>query len=165
MLLIVLTMIFIIGGVNRDAQIRFGLSPEEVGLMLNQLPENEVNLTRRMNQGYVSGGVVSSEMPDKTLRIIPAAEGGAVQFLIDYEKDGVGSQPPGDGGASGPLEVLAQLGEVEVMREIMRTSIPALTGWSALLEQTIQRSIDDAINEGNGYGGASYGYDSGELPF
>jgi hypothetical protein len=160
----------ILGGVNRDSQLRFGLSPEEVGLILDQLPNHPVELARRVppggeNGGGSIGGVMSEDTPDKVLRITPGA-GGSVSFRIDYEKDGVGGQSPayGEDHASGPLEVTAQLGEVQVVREIIRSSIPALVGWTTMLEVAMRKSIDDARNSSPDFGGNNGG-NGGNVPF
>jgi hypothetical protein len=148
-----------LGGVNRDSQLRFGLSPEEVGLILDQIPNHPVELARRVppageNGGVAYGGGSNDDMPDKVLRITPGP-GGSVSFRIDYEKDGVGGQSPayGEEHASGPLEVTAQLGEVQVVREIIRTSIPALVGWTTMLEVAMRKSIEDARSTGSDFGG------------
>jgi hypothetical protein len=160
----------ILGGVNRDSQLRFGLSPEEVGLILDQLPNHPVELARRVPPGGENGhgsigGVMSEDTPDKVLRITPGA-GGSVSFRIDYEKDGVGGQSPayGEDHSSGPLEVTAQLGEVQVVREIIRSSIPALVGWTTMLEVAMRKSIDDARNNSPDFGG-NHGGNGGNVPF
>ena len=160
----------ILGGVNRDSQLRFGLSPEEVGLILDQLPNHPVELARRVPPGGENGqgsigGVMSEDTPDKVLRITPGA-GGSVSFRIDYEKDGVGGQSPayGEDHASGPLEVTAQLGEVQVVREIIRSSIPALVGWTTMLEVAMRKSIEDARSSSPDFGGNNGG-NGGNLPF
>jgi len=92
-----------------------------------------------------------------------------VSYKIDYEKDGVGGQNPTlAGGASGPLEVVTQLGEHQVMMEIMRYSIPALTGWSMMLDAAMQRSLDEARGMGQGQGQGGYsggGQGTSDLPF
>jgi hypothetical protein len=162
----------ILGGVNRDSQLRFGLSPEEVGLILDQLPNHPVELARRVPPGGENGqgsmGVMIEDTPDKVLRITPGA-GGSVSFRIDYEKDGVGGQIPayGEDHAAGPLEVTAQLGEVQVVREIIRSSIPVLVGWNTMLEVAMQKSMDDARNSSPDFGGYSGGNggNGGNVPF
>jgi hypothetical protein len=101
------------------------------------------------------GGVMNEDTPDKVLRMTPG-DGGIISFKIDYEKNGVGGQSPAYGGgehASGPLEVTAQLGEVQVVREIMRSSIPALVGWTTMLEVAMRKSLEDARNNSPDFGG------------
>lgn len=162
----------LVGGVNRENQLRFGLSPEEAGLILDQIPQFPVSLSRRTSSGDY-GGAISSEtddIPSKVLHVTPGA-GGVVSFKIDFELNGVGGQTPvgNSTDAAGPLEVTAQLGEVQVMREIMRTSMPVLVGWTTMMEIALQRSCDTACSEagnypnnpgyggGSGYGGSGYG--------
>jgi hypothetical protein len=132
-------------------------------LILDQLPDHPVELSRRVPSGGDNNGMmitssVTDETPDKVLRLIPGV-GGSVTFKIDYEKNGVGGQSPlyGEDNASGPLEVTAQLGEVQVVREIIRSSIPALVGWTTMLNVAMQKSLDDAQNVGTGndYSGGS----------
>lgn len=79
-------------------QVRFGLSAEEVGLFLSQLPQYGIELCRNVASGadYSGGGAVSNDMPDKVLHITPG-EGAAVRFQLDYVRDGVGGQSPGVG--------------------------------------------------------------------
>lgn len=82
--------------------IRFGLGAEEVGLLVNQLPHYKVEFSRvaqgtRNDSGEQSyGGAVVSDMPEKVLTVEPG-EHGAVNFTIDFVRDGVGGQSTGDG--------------------------------------------------------------------
>ena len=159
--------LFATGGFTRDNQIRFGLSPEELGLMLDQLPEHPVEFVRRAPKAdeYSMSGSVSSDMAEKVLRITPG-ESGMVSYKIDFEKDGVGGQTPAFAEvALGPLEVVTQLGEHQVMMEIMRYSIPVLTGWSTMLETAMKRSVDEArgMGQGGGYRGGRAGNE--DVPF
>jgi hypothetical protein len=139
------------GGFNRDEQIRFGLSPEEAGFLLHQLPDNEVEFVRRIPISEGSSGAAAADMPEKIFRIIPG-EGGQFSFKIDFEKDGVGGQTVGDGTPLGPLEVVAQLGEYMVMREIMQKSLPSLIGWDLQLNIAMQNAMNIAVHH-NGLGG------------
>ena len=111
------------------------------------------------------------------LRITPR-EAGCVSFTIDFELNGVGGQSPNappvvDGedsvstperpATTTPLEVVVQLGEFQVMRELMRTSIPVLTGWSTMVDIAMQRTMDQAQQSGYnnpGAGGSGF-YNSG----
>jgi hypothetical protein len=134
------------GKIIRDSQIRFGLSPEEVGLVIDQLPKYEVELSRSGEYGMP---IPTSEAPEKVLRI-SSTEGGAVSFKVDYELDGVGGQSPlqSSGPWIGPLQVVAQPGEFVLIRELMRTSIPALVGWSSMLEIAIQNRLEESSRSG-----------------
>jgi len=142
------TTIIHTGGVNRDAQIRFGLSAEEVGFLLHQLPENEVEFSRKIG-AYTAGvsGQVADDLPDKVMRITPK-EGFQFQFHVDFEKDGVGGQTPDHNSPLGPMEVTAQLGEWQVMQQLMQVTIPALVGWDAQLNIAVQNSVNAALRPG-----------------
>jgi hypothetical protein len=78
--------------------VRFALSAEEVGLLVNQLPHYKVEFSRLPPTGgdEYSGGVVSNDMPEKVLTVEPG-ELGAINFTLDYVRDGVGGQSPGHG--------------------------------------------------------------------
>jgi hypothetical protein len=155
----------------------FGVSAEEAGLILQQLPEHSVELLRKADRSNmsapagkissfssISADVTPTGAPDKVLRITPAV-GGTISFEVDFEKDGVshsstfggeGGFPPG---ISGPLAVTVQLGEFQVLRELLRSSIPKLLGWDIMTDVAIERMIDEAINNT----GSSYGTD--DVPF
>ena len=135
-----------LGGFDREAQIRFGLSAEEVGFLLHQLPDNEVEFVRRLPAE--TPGMTITDMPEKVLRITPG-EGGQFTFKIDYEKDNVGSQSIGNSTEPlGPLEVVAQLGEYAVLRELMKASIPSLIGWDVQTNLSMQNAMNMAIHAG-----------------
>jgi hypothetical protein len=70
--------------------IRFGLSVEELGLLVNQLPHYKVEFCRVQQASSLQQGVME---PDKVLTVEPG-ELGAVNFTIDYILDGVGGQAP-----------------------------------------------------------------------
>jgi hypothetical protein len=143
MIFIVIYRSFGIGGFDREAQIRFGLSPEEVGFILNQLPENEVEFVRRLPADQP--GMTTADMPEKILRITPG-EGGQFAFKIDYEKDNVGGQLVGGSTEPlGPLEVVAQLGEFVVMRHLMEQSLPSLIGWDVQTNFAMQNAMNLAL--------------------
>ena len=79
--------------------IRFGLAPEEVGLLVNQLPHYKVEFSRIQTQvggDEAYGAAVSSDLPEKVLTVAPG-ELGAVNFTIDFVRDGVGGQSAGHG--------------------------------------------------------------------
>lgn len=134
------------GNFDKDAQIRFGLSPEEVGFMLHQLPENEVEFVRRIPAEQP--GMTAADMPEKILRITPG-EGGQFSFKIDYEKDNVGGQSVGTSAEPlGPLEVVAQLGEYVVIRKLLEASIPSLIGWDVQTNFAMQNAMNMALQAG-----------------
>ena len=143
------------GGIVRDSQIRFGLSPEEVGFLLHQLPEQPVVFMR------IVGATTDGTAPlEKILNVTPG-EGGQFSFAVDFERDGIGGQvmdpvttTPSDDESTAPLdtqqalgpqEVVVQLGEMQVIRELMRSSIPILTGWSTQMELLMRSSVHQNI--------------------
>lgn len=160
----------VIGSYVWPDQVRFGLSPEEVGLLYNQLPQFGIELSR-VPSSYVRpeeqfGEGISStpnpDTPDKVLKVQPG-EASTVSFHIDYVKDGIGGQMPGQGqeGQAGPLEVTVQAGEFEVITSIMKASMPYLVGWSTLMDLSMQRSVDDAMQGGGGASNPRYSGDGG----
>lgn len=79
--------------------VRFGLNVEEVGLLVNQLPHYKVeysrlpsatNRTGDADEDF-QGGAISTDSPEKVLTVEPG-ELGAINFTIDFVKDGVGGQ-------------------------------------------------------------------------
>jgi hypothetical protein len=137
-----------------EQQVRFGLSPEEIGVMLHELPLNKpvefvrsVGLTQQQ-QGY-------GDVSDKVFRVVPF-EGGQYDFSIDHEKDGVSD------GTSSPMTATVQLGEYQVLRELMSYSIPYLTGWATLVEIGL-KGQKDAADQGCGGGMGRNPY--GDVPF
>jgi hypothetical protein len=175
---------------EKESQLRFGLSAEEVGLMLDQLPANIVEFSRRppTTTGYAGatqqsefGAIAATntntaDMPDKVFRITPG-EGGSVSFLIDHELNGVSVPPPSSTASvsndyavvsasssttttttSGPLEVVVQLGEFAVIKELLRSSIPVLVGWNTMVEIAMQRSFESMQNGNTNYPGGGGGY-------
>jgi hypothetical protein len=124
----------------RENVTRFALTPEEAGLVIARLPDNEVELSRRPGEFSTTGTFsVEDQVPTKVLRVSPM-EGGGVCFRID------GGSPTD----VGPLQVVAQRGEFVVLREIMLSSIPQLVGWSSMLEIAIQNRIDESRNGSDG---------------
>ncbi|CAB9509446.1 expressed unknown protein [Seminavis robusta] len=72
-----------------DNTIRFALSVEECGLVLDQLGKNNnVLLTCRVPPSEESS---MEDVPDKVLQII-AGQGGMANFKVDFELGGVGGQ-------------------------------------------------------------------------
>jgi hypothetical protein len=113
------------------------LSAEEIGFLLDQLPQQQVEFSRRLMTNTTGGDV-----PDKVMRITPA-EGGQFSFLVDFQLNGAGGHVV-DNNVSGPLEVVAQLGEFQVMRELMQRTIPVLVGWETQLQFAMDWALQDA---------------------
>lgn len=149
---------YFLGTISRDREaiIRFGLSPEEVGLVLHQMPQQQtVEFVRKSNanEAFFEGPGV----PQKVCRIAPNSEFSSVDFIIDFEVDGVGGHVLQ--GAQGPLKVTAQAGEAQVLTEIMRSSLPYLIGWSTTQDIAISKNVADAQSEAGSKGGHdNYGY-------
>jgi hypothetical protein len=136
--------------------VRFALSPEEVGVITDQLPHHPVEFIRRMQ----SDQTMHDTSHNKLIRIAPL-DNATFSFVFDYEKDGVTGVGP-----EGPYEVHLQLGEFVVLKELMRTSIPVLTGWSPLVESGMKHAVEQAIRESGG--SSNDGYRDGPpggLPF
>lgn len=130
-------------------QVRFALSPEEVGLFCNQLPHHEIELSRRATSFYPGEedennnlGAITNNDPVKILKVSPR-DGASVAFTIDFVKNGIGGQSE-----IGPLEVVAQAGEFEIIAAIMRSSLPVLVGWSPLVDIALQYSINETMHSG-----------------
>lgn len=136
-----------------DNMIRFALSAEESGLALDQMPDHAVEFSRKQG-AYESGSTAPELTPDKVLRIAPV-EGGGVSFKVDYELDGVGGHTYES--STGPMEVVAQRGEYVVIRQLILSSIPVLTGWSTLTEAGLQHALHMASNTESRSGGTSGG--------
>ena len=141
----------------------FSLTPEEVGLLLSQLPSNSVELTHPLfNQGGghgdagddddgMVGGVMQTggDAVEKVLSIEPG-EGATVTFKIDYMKAGVGGQtPPGaEGFPPTPVEVTIQAGEFEVLKSIFQTSIPYILGWNTTMDIASAAAMSKGVSGG-----------------
>jgi hypothetical protein len=161
-----LTFFFFVGfagKTSRDGAIRFALSPEECGLVLDQIPKNQpVVLLRRLPLSPEYD--VGQELPDKVLHIVPG-QGGMVSFKVDFELHGVGGQAAGGNQSPdvvGPLEVVCQAGEMQVMLSLIQTTLPHLVGWTTQLDVAIQSAVGYAIrnhsNSGGGGGGGGGGF-------
>eukprot|EP00527_Entomoneis_sp_CCMP2396_P008401 CAMPEP_0198147714 /NCGR_PEP_ID=MMETSP1443-20131203/37414_1 /TAXON_ID=186043 /ORGANISM="Entomoneis sp., Strain CCMP2396" /LENGTH=254 /DNA_ID=CAMNT_0043812161 /DNA_START=166 /DNA_END=930 /DNA_ORIENTATION=+ len=152
---------------DKEAAARFALSAEEVGLLLDQIPNNTVEFFRKPRvQGIEYNNVVDDDVsenttPEKALRVIPG-DAGLVTFKCDFELNGIGGQKSMSGETHGPMEATVQLGEFIVMREIMRSAIPLLVGWETMTKIAMDRTLENAIHQGNtgnsGYGGGGGDY-------
>ena len=135
---------------DRESIIRFGLSAEEVGLILNQLPHQQtIEMSRKpsSDESLYDGPTA----PQKVCKIVPSPGLTTVDWMVDFEVDGVGGQPM-QNNILGPLSVTMQTGEVQVVMEIMRSSLPSLVGWSTMQEIALRKSVSDA-HSGRGDGG------------
>lgn len=97
---------------------------------------------------------------------------GVVSFKVGFESaDGSNSDMFGSHNHTGvsthvdstSMEVLVQLGEFQVMREIMRSSIPLLVGWKTMVEVAMQRNLEDVLRDQGNH--ALSGLSSHDVPF
>eukprot|EP00566_Odontella_aurita_P022183 CAMPEP_0113590270 /NCGR_PEP_ID=MMETSP0015_2-20120614/36578_1 /TAXON_ID=2838 /ORGANISM="Odontella" /LENGTH=232 /DNA_ID=CAMNT_0000496437 /DNA_START=149 /DNA_END=844 /DNA_ORIENTATION=- /assembly_acc=CAM_ASM_000160 len=146
-----------------DDFVRFGLSAEEIGLVVNQLPQRAgVELIRRgqgsqaaeLGEDPATREAPSSDIPDKVLRVQPM-EHGAVSFDIDLMKDGVSV----GGGTRYPQSVTVQAGEFEVVLSLLRSVVPYILGWSTMMDVDMAHRIaltrSGGSHRGDGGGGGS----------
>jgi len=159
------------GKLDTDSKLRFALNPEECGLLIDQLPNNPIELTRLPSMENST-----ESTPLKVFRASPA-EGGAVNFLVDFELNGVGGQSPTTSVAGslppvGPLQITAQRGEYIVLQEIVRSSIPTLVMWDLKMQLAQEARIDSlssTSSSSSGHGNSGHGgYDDGfntSVPF
>lgn len=146
-----------------DRPLRFALSPEEVALVLTKLRYGQsVELNRQNRSEYDDTSVV------KVFRATAMTDG-SVRMSCDYEKDGQGGQPPSsEYESTGPLEINLLIGESIVVQSIMEYSIPRLTGWTTMLDHSIENSFRaSTVNNNNNTGNYNKGNrrDDTVLPF
>lgn len=145
---------------DRDNVVRFGLSAEEMGLLLHQLPlDQTVELVRKPTSNAAGESMYENSItttltavPHKICTITPQPADATVEWKVDFELDGVGGQVMSNG-MPGPLVVTMQAGEVQVVLEIMRTSLPLLVGWTSLQQIAVQKAVNDATTGRGGGGG------------
>ena len=144
--------------------VRFALSVEECGLVLDQIAKNKtICLSRKITHSLDNPNPIE-DIPDKVLYITPG-QGGMASFKVDYERNGIGGQQAGPGHKSpdivGPLEVIVQAGELQVILTLIRDSIPVLSGWSTAVEFSMQAAIRRALQGGDSSGYYPYGSGGG----
>jgi len=97
------------------------------------------------------GSSNSRSFGEKIMRLTPS-DGGVVSFRVEASDGATTDSITSDDGKQA-LQVDIQLGEFEVIREIMRSSIPLLVGWTTQATIAVQKNVDDAVNQaGGGYG-------------
>jgi hypothetical protein len=153
-----------------DSPLRFGLSPEEIGLYLARLKMGQPVEFNRQN---LAGGAQFNDADTnagsllKVFRAEPLVDG-TVRMTCDYELDGRGGQePPTSSESRGPLEIHLMAGESQVIQSIMEYSLPRLTGWPTMMDYSIENTLSSAAipnphNYSSHQGGA--GRDDG-VPF
>ena len=172
-----------------DRPIRFALAPEEAasvflarldpqkllhsqessgedGMVASSTTVAAAEIVRRPNPGGNESDFVneSSKMftgntPDKVFRSRLMANG-TVQLMVDYELEGLGGQePPNENEARGPLQIDVMVGEYQVLRSVVEYSLPRLTGWSIMLDNAMEQSVQKAIYSNNSsYGQSPHNY-------
>jgi hypothetical protein len=119
-------------------------------LILNELPENNLELLRRPQTAAHSygsntrmSGSASDDLPIKVVRISPG-EVGTVSYRYSLERDGVELQSPNGDDPNDPLEVVLQSGEQVVIQELLKWSIPYLCAWPTLVDVSLARALDES---------------------
>ncbi len=137
-------------GIQWQRGISFALKPEEMGLLINQIPIYPVSFTRTLfadvqNVGDgngMDGGrydmVSDDDSVFKTMTVRPV-DGAAISFQIDYIKNGIGGQVPPLNSTErnyecAPLDLNVQAGEWECLKLTAQKAIPLLIGWESLME-------------------------------
>jgi hypothetical protein len=84
-------------------------------------------------------------------------------MVCDYELDGQGGQASPENESQGPLGIDLMVGESQVVQSILEYSLPRLTGWTALLDHSVDHSFSSAATVPNphNYGGGGGGYGGG----
>jgi hypothetical protein len=121
------------GSLDFERSLKFALSPEEVGLIIDQLPEHQVELARQPSPSSGDFTAVTQSTSGQKVITLSPRNGGVVAFKIHDES-----------GGSAPQEVLVQLGEFRVMHELMKSSIPVLSGWQVQVDLSLERALDNA---------------------
>jgi len=154
-----------------DKPLRFALSPEEVGLVLTRMRQGKPVEIHRRNPnnsiGGSGGGGVSQPPPSqggqnslKVFRVEPLTSGG-VRMVCDYEFDGQGGQlSPEPNESQGPLMMDLLVGETEVIQSILEYSMPRLTGWTVMLDQSIDHALKSStdVPDPHTYGNVAAAY-------
>jgi len=115
------------------------LSAEEVGLILNQLPELSVRIFRKgLNNDY-------NQEPDKVLSVTPST-GSSVTFQLNMlEEDGRDSEQFSSGNQM--YEVNVQAGEYEIIKNLCQQSLTHLVGWDTLVKVETNRALANALED------------------
>ena len=141
----------------KDA-IRYSLSPEEVGLILNALPHQEVefsstlSLNDDLDSEHKFHSSSGTDTIDRVLKLSPVG-GSSIKVSIDFVRDGLGGAllPPhlikyGTPAHVHPIEVEMQTGEWIVVQTLLQHSIPFLLGWTDMLALNNANAVQEAQN-------------------
>jgi len=128
------------------------LSPEELGLVLSQIPKNlSVRIFRDgSSRSYNSGGYSSGGQGtfDKILTISPSSTGsGSVSFGLTPIDEHGRSIEDNQHGIPPPMEVEVQAGEYEIVKSICNSSLTSLNGFDALLKCEMDYALQQARDD------------------
>ena len=114
---------------------RIDLSPDEIGLLLSQLPNYPVEILREGT--YDSDSTASSlqSSTDQVTKVFTAAPMSGARVCFKYNLDN--TLPD----SILPLEVIVHAGEWEVMRSLMQESLPHLLGWHIMMDINLQNAV------------------------
>lgn len=117
----------------------FGLSVEEIGLLIAHIPHQPLKISRNLgvnsnDEGGMKNGKYDSvstteDLGRKVLSIVP--EEYAITFSIDYVGDNLGAHSQITGDA---MEVAIQAGEWEIVKSTLKESIPYFLGWNQMMD-------------------------------
>ncbi|KAG7339460.1 Whirly transcription factor domain containing protein [Nitzschia inconspicua] len=106
----------------------------------------------------------NDSIPEKIFRA-RLQDDGSVHLVVDFERDGIGGQePPSNNETRGPIAIDLMVGEYHVLRSIVQYSLPRLIGWSAMLDASLEQSIEKSaadVPSPHNYQGRN----GGEVPF
>jgi len=140
-----------------DEQIFFGLSVEEIGMLISHVPHQPLKLSRNLgkdwnNETVTNDGkydsVSTNESGRKVLSVTPGEY--AINFSIDYLEDGMNAQAQIEtekGASFVPMEVAMKAGEWEVTKSILKESIPYLLGWNYMMDIATTTAVNDATKK------------------
>ena len=118
------------------------LSPEELGLILSQMPDLGVHINRQTAPSM--GDYTSSQGGDsKRLVVAPSADSSVLFKLTSVDEHG---REIGNDMNDGSLEVNVQAGEYEVIKSIWSSSLSSLTGFDTLLKIEMDAAVRDAVD-------------------
>jgi len=134
-----------------DQQIYFGLSVEEIGLLISHVPHQPLKLSRNLGTDWNNdeSGIndrkydsvsANNEPGRKVLAVTPGEF--AINFHIDYV-DAPAETATEKGASFVPMEVDMQAGEWEVVKSILKESIPNLLGWNYMMDIATKNAVDD----------------------
>jgi hypothetical protein len=110
------------------------LSPEEIGLIISQLPDLGVQIAR---EGRDGSDAQSDKRPGKVLTVVPS-----VDSSISFELASVD-----EFGNNKSMEMIMEAGEYEVIKSVWRAALPSLTGFDTILKMAVDASLRQALDK------------------